>query len=167
MTDMKMRAEAQQKDGFRVPMCPKKTSAKEILQTVDLLRNRMCDREERLERLASELERMTGVLSLAGRGSGCTSSRLEMLECEKDELEREYLAAAGGFNEAVKRAYRLIDSLPDDRQRRILTYLYIERMSLGSVSRELDYSEAWIKKLHYKALQLLDENLKGEKFPAA
>lgn len=142
--------------------CPGDCGARQLLRNVEQLRNRLCDREERLERISSELERTTGVLSLAGGGSGCVSSRLEALACEKDELEREYLAISESYSEAVKLAYSLIDSLPDDRQRRVLTYLYIECGTLSAVSDALGYSKAWIKKLHYRALQLLDEKLKKD-----
>lgn len=151
----------------RMPLCRGEGGAKQLLRNVELMRNRMCDREERLARLSSELERTTGVLSLAGSGSGCASSRLETLECEKAELEREYLAVSESYSNAVRLAYCLIDSLPDDRQRRILTYLYIECGSLSEVSNVMGYSEAWIKKLHYGALRLLDEKLKTELSPVA
>lgn len=149
------------------PLYSGESRAKQLLRNVERLRNRMLDREERLARLSSELERTTGVLSLAGGGSGYASSRLETLACEKAELEREYLAVSESCGSAEKLAYSLIDSLPDDRQRRILTYLYIECMSLSAVSDALGYSEAWIKKLHYRALRLLDEKLKTELAPVA
>lgn len=129
-----------------------------VFLRVGTLKSRMLDLEERILRLSAEQERMTKVLSLTGGcGSGGNSSRLEELTAEKAGLEETYRSCSAAYTDAVHTAYRLIDTLENERERRILTYFYIDGMTSAEIGKTLDLSASRVRKLRLSTLRALLE----------
>lgn len=133
------------------------SGARYTLLRIGTLREKIGTLEERYLRLSSEQERMTKMLSFTGgTGGGCFSSRLENLTCEKDELERKLRALADEYTEALDAAQRLIGSCAKEKERKILSYRYLDEMSYPVIAMRLEISCDWAKKLCAQALRALD-----------
>ena len=107
-----------------------------------------------IERWRSIAEKVTPTLSTV-RFTVPDGSRIENA-VEKIDTLRDSMAAK--MDELIGRRIQIeqaIESVEDDRLRRLLRYRYIDGMTFEAIACEMGLSRQWVHRLHHEALKLL------------
>lgn len=69
------------------------------------------------------------------------------------DLEGEVIDELNELLDLQKEAYKIIHSLPDDTERLILQYYYIDRMGMDEIAIEIGYCTRQVQRIKKKALE--------------
>ena len=129
-------------------------TAKEYLNQLGMLEDRIRRRKKHLEALKADITYMKGMsydgVRVQSSPSG-ESSALKQVERIAD-IEAVLAREMTEYHNMRRKITLEIEQLSDTRFQEILTDRYIERMSLQEIADEMGYSYAWIKRLHNLAL---------------
>ncbi len=112
--------------------------------------------EQELEEARSQAERVTHSYSPAPGGGG-DGRQLEHAAIRLEDLEREWRRLVGQQAARYIQMERVLDQLPNARDRLLLRLRYVSRMSWPQVGDELGVTLRYVHRLHGKLLALLDD----------
>jgi RNA polymerase sigma factor (sigma-70 family) len=135
--------------------------AKQYLMQLASIDHDIAAKRRQLERLREDTYSLRGIAYDGGRvqssptGSGIEDKAIALVAVQKD-LELKII----DYHEARARIETQIASLPDKRYRDILTYRYVDQLSLREIADVMGYSYDRVKHLHgYALLIFAKDNL--------
>lgn len=111
---------------------------------------------ERIQRLRSQLSRVTPIYSQAPGGSHSADKMTDMVSVLL-ELDSEYRQHMSDYFLAMKVAQDLIDSLEKQSHRRVLKLRYLDYCKWEDIADLMQYDVRHVTRLHHEALELLAE----------
>lgn len=129
------------------------------LQSLDLHINAKIEQKEHYMDLAC---RATSRLSAVNYGGTSHRSKVEDNVCKMIDIEREIDREIDRLVNLRRKVLQILENLEDERFRQILEYRYLNYWSWEKMAGELNYDLSWLHRLHKKALDAFEEELKKE-----
>ncbi len=136
-------------------------TAKEYLMQIRKLDIQIRNKKKELEVIQYQ---MTGVSSISYEKKEPTTSKSTLSPQEKyypkyEKYSKSILADITKLIDLKKEAIKLIDSIDDGDCVNLLYKRYINCLHWKGISKEMNYSYSHLKRLHKKALNLLNEKM--------
>ena len=122
------------------------------LKTLDNVINAKLLEKERIRALATKV---TSNLSERVQGSG--SGGIENIIIKITELESQINADIDRLVDLKAEASQIIDSLPEDRHKTVLSMYYVSNLTFEQIAENTDISSRWVRKIHEKALKKFEK----------
>lgn len=111
----------------------------------------------RIARIESELEEIREMktsisINNDGMPHGYGKSDLSNYVADLDELERDLVKERYKRIKLYKEISQRIKKLRNKNENDVLFYLYIKGMDFYEIAEKMNYSDRWIRKLHWKGL---------------
>lgn len=100
----------------------------------------------------AKLSRLTPVYSSQPKGGGTIYSRTEEIIIKIADMEEAINADIDKLIDLKQKIERVIESVPDDKERLLLKYRYLDGKTFEWIAAKMDLSWQWVHKLHSKAL---------------
>ncbi len=127
-------------------------TAKEFFEGCRRLEQRINGKIGEAERLRLIATRATASYSDEPRSGGNGQGPVERAALQLVELEREIAAAIDEMVEHRKKAQLVIEGLPDDRYRDVLTWRYFSMWSWEKIAEAMNCERMQVWRLHGRAL---------------
>ena len=100
----------------------------------------------------AKLSRLTPVYSSQPKGGGTIYSRTEEIIIKITDMEEAINADIDKLIDLKQEIERVIDSVPNDKERILLKYRYLDGKTFEWIAAEMNYSWRQIHRLHSQAL---------------
>lgn len=104
----------------------------------------------------AKLSRLTPVYSSQPKGGGTIYSRTEEIIIKITDMEEAINADIDKLIDLKQEIERVIDSVPNDKERLLLKYRYLDGKTFEWIAAEMNYSWRHIHRLHSQALSNLN-----------
>lgn len=106
--------------------------------------------------LRCQAEKINAVLSPVVGGKGANKDFSAVVD-RIIELEVNLKRLTADWIQATKKVQAVIEMLPDPKKRTILHKRYLENKTLVQIAGEINYTEQYVRKLHFKAINEVQE----------
>ncbi len=100
----------------------------------------------------AKLSRLTPVYSSQPKGGGTIYSRTEEIIIKIADMEEAINADIDKLIDLKQKIERVIESVPDDKERLLLKYRYLDGRTFEEIAVQMHYSWRQIHRLHSRAL---------------
>lgn len=128
-------------------------NAKEYLSQAFHIDQRIDSKLAQLAKLRASATKCTATLSDMPRSDSPNQQQLEIVVCKIVDLERDINADIDRLVDLKAEARRVISAISDPDQQLVLELRYLCYKEWLEIAEALGYSEAWIYKLHGRALK--------------
>lgn len=135
-------------------------SAKAFFQKLPNIDRQITTLLEELEKQQAIAEKVTASLSSEGHGSGGVSRSLESSVEKIVKIRAELAAKVAELTEMTNTAYKILNLIPDEKERDCLKNRYILGKTWEQVADAFGMTYQGVCILHGRALQTADEQIK-------
>jgi len=110
----------------------------------------------------AKLSRLTPVYSSQPKGGGTIYSRTEEIIIKIADMEEAINADIDKLIDLKQKIERVIESVPDDKERLLLKYRYLDGKTFEWIAAEMNYHWRSVHKIHISALSKINLGSKGQ-----